>query len=68
MNLSFKLPCYMNSSSNEQQNVTNPTNDAAANSLENEEFQLKHVAKPAEIADSSSKIMQIVRKTGRDTD
>ena len=37
----------------------------AANSMENERFQLQNVAKTVEMAASSSKMLQIARKTGR---
>jgi len=40
----------------------------AANSMENGRFQLQHVAKTVEMAASSSKMLQIARKTGRKTD
>jgi len=36
-----------------------------ANSMENERFQLQNVAKTVEMAASSSKILQIARKTCR---
>ena len=39
-----------------------------ANSMENEKFQLQPVAKTVEMAASSSKMLQIERKTGRKTD
>ena len=39
-----------------------------ANSMENEQFQLQPVAKTVEMAVSSSKMLQIERKTGRKTD
>jgi hypothetical protein len=42
------------------QNVANP--------LENERFQLQNVAKTVEMAASSSKMLQIARKTARKTD
>jgi hypothetical protein len=40
----------------------------AANSMEHGRFQLQHVAKTVEMAASSSKMLQIARKTGRKTD
>ena len=39
-----------------------------ANSMENERFQLQNVAKIVEMAASSSKMLQIARKSGRKTD
>jgi hypothetical protein len=40
----------------------------AANSMENERFQLQNVAKTIEMSASRSKMLQIARKTGRKTD
>jgi len=44
----------------EQQNV--------ANFIENERFELKNAANTVEMAASTSKMLQIERKTGRKTD
>ena len=40
----------------------------AVHSMENERFQLQNVAKTVEMVASSSKMLQIARKTGRNTD
>jgi hypothetical protein len=39
-----------------------------AESMENDRFQLQNVAKTVEMAASSSKMLQIARKTGRKAD
>ena len=78
MNPSCKLPCYMNSSNSKMLQIPLERQLPApkyykfhqniANSMENERFQLQNVAKIVEMAASSSKMLQIARKSGRKTD
>ena len=72
MNPSCKLPCYMNSSNSKmlqiplkQQLPAPKCYKYVAKSMENEMVQLQNAAKTFEMAASSSKMLQLARKTCR---
>ena len=72
MNPSCKLPCYMNSSNSKmlqiplkQQLPAPKCYKHVAKSMENEMVQLQNAAKTFEMAASSSKMLQLARKTCR---
>ena len=76
MKPSCKLPCYMNSSNSKMlqipltQQLPAPKfyklhQKVAANSMESDRFQLQNFAKTVGMAASSSKMLQIARKTCR---
>ena len=75
MNPSCKLPCYMNSSNSKMLQIPltqqlpapkfNKLHQKVANSMESDRFQLQNFAKTVDMAASSSKMLQMARKTCR---